>query len=49
MINMEKIKDNELSKITGGFSGLALAGIGVAITLIAGIIDGIARPKGCKD
>ncbi len=46
---MEKIKDSELSKVNGGFSGWAIAGIGIVITLVAGIIDGIARPKGCKD
>lgn len=44
-----KIEENELSKINGGFSGLTLVGIGVVVTFIAGIIDGIARPKGCKN
>ncbi len=46
---MKEISDKELSKVNGGFSGWAIAGIGVLVTLIAGIIDGIARPKGCKE
>ena len=44
---MKEIKDEELRIINGGFSGWALAGIGVAITFMAGVIDGIARPKKC--
>ena len=46
---MRKLSDNELNNLNGGFSGWALAGIGLAITFIAGIIDGIARPTGCKN
>ena len=46
---MEKVKDSELMKINGGFSGWVVAGICVAITFIAGVIDGIARPKKCHE
>ena len=35
---MKKLKDEELVKINGGFSGW----------VVAGIIDGIARPKKCN-
>ena len=45
---MKKLDDYELSKISGGFSGWVAAGIGIAITFIAGLIDGIARPKKCN-
>lgn len=45
---MKKLKDGELAEIKGGFSGWVVAGIGVVVTLIAGIIDGIARPKKCN-
>ena len=45
---MKKIKDEELCKISGGFSGWALAGISLIVTFVAGVIDGIARPKKCN-
>ena len=45
---MQKINDAELSKINGGFSGWVVAGIGLVVTFIAGVIDGIARPKKCN-
>lgn len=45
---MKIIKDAELSKINGGFSGWALAGISMLVTFVAGVIDGIARPKKCN-
>lgn len=45
---MQEINDKELKDINGGFSGWALAGIGLLVTFVAGVIDGIARPKGCK-
>lgn len=44
---MQKLEDAELAKINGGFSGWALAGIGLLVTFVAGVIDGIARPKKC--
>ena len=44
---MKRLNDNELNEINGGFSGWAIAGIGVLITFAIGVIDGIARPKKC--
>ena len=45
---MQRINDNELKEVNGGFSGWALAGIGLLVTFVAGVIDGIARPKKCS-
>ncbi len=45
---MKKINDLELKKVQGGFSGWALAGISLLVTFVAGVIDGIARPKKCQ-
>ncbi len=45
---MIRASDKELQEINGGFSGWALAAIGLLVTFAAGVIDGIARPKGCK-
>ena len=44
---MKRVKDQELSTINGGFSGWVAAGIGILVTFVAGLIDGIARPKKC--
>lgn len=44
---MKKIDEKELMKINGGFSGWVVAGIGILITFIAGVVDGLARPKKC--
>ena len=44
---MKKVKDIELSKINGGISGWAIAGISLLVTFVAGVIDGRARPKKC--
>ena len=44
---MKRVSDKELKEINGGFSGWALAGIGILVTFVAGIVDGIARPKKC--
>ena len=41
---MEIIKDQELSNVNGGFSGWVVAGICVAVTFIAGVIDGQTKP-----
>ena len=46
---MTKIDDSELHEINGGFSGWAIAGISLVVTFVAGIIDGIARPKECNN
>lgn len=44
---MKRVDDVELSKIDGGFTGWEIAGISLLVTFVAGIIDGIARPKKC--
>lgn len=44
---MKKLKIEELKNIKGGVSGWLIAGISAAIVFIAGILDGIARPKKC--
>ena len=45
---MKKIKDEELNQVSGGISAWAIAGIGMLVTFIAGVIDGIARPEKCR-
>ncbi len=46
---MKKLDELELKKIEGGgISAWAIVGIGLAITFVAGIIDGIARPLKCN-
>ena len=45
---MRKINDQELSKVNGGFSGWAIAGISMLVTFVAGVIDGLARPRDCN-
>ena len=46
---MKKIEDDELKNINGGISAWAIAGIGMLVTFVAGIIDGIARPLKCRN
>lgn len=45
---MKKLNDEELTQINGGFSGWVVAGISILVTFVAGIIDGIARPRKCN-
>lgn len=45
---MKRLKEEELSKINGGFSGWLVAGISILVTFVAGVIDGIARPRKCN-
>jgi len=45
---MKKLKDEDLKNINGGISAWAIAGIGILVTFVAGIIDGIARPVKCR-
>ena len=45
---MKKLEDEELQEINGGMSVAAVIGIGIAITFVAGILDGIARPHKCR-
>lgn len=46
---MKRVEDQKLKNITGGISGWAVAGIGILVTFLAGVFDGIARPKSCKE
>ena len=46
---MKRIKDEDLKDINGGVSGWVIAGVGMLITFIAGILDGIARPAKCHN
>ena len=45
---MKRVRDEDLKNINGGISVWIAAGICVAVTFIAGIIDGIARPRKCN-
>ena len=45
---MKKINDNELNNINGGMGGWTIAGISLIVTFVAGVIDGIARPRECR-
>ena len=45
---MQKIEDEEFKNIKGGISGWAIAGISLIVTFVAGVIDGIARPRSCN-
>lgn len=46
---MERIKGNKLKEIKGGASFWAIAGsIVAALALIAGVMDGYARPTKCR-
>jgi len=44
---MKKVDDLELKKVEGGLTAWAAIGIGLVVTFVAGIIDGIARPLKC--
>ncbi len=46
---MKKLEDDDLKNIEGGMSIASAIGIGLAITFIAGIFDGIARPLSCRE
>ena len=45
---MKKLNDLELKKVEGGMTMWAAIGIGLVVTFVAGIIDGIARPSKCR-
>ena len=45
---MKKLKDLELCEINGGMTAWAAIGIGLVVTFIAGVLDGIARPLKCQ-
>ena len=46
---MKKLTDNELERISGGFSTWAAIGIAGAIIFLAGIIKGIVYPEACEN
>ena len=46
---MKKLNDLELNNVKGGMTAWALIGIGIAVTFVAGIFDGIARPHKCRN
>ena len=46
---MKRINDEKLKNINGGMSGWAIAGISLLVTFVAGVIDGISRPRSCKE
>ncbi len=46
---MRKLDDLELKKVEGGMSAWVAIGIGLVVTFVAGIIDGIARPIKCRN
>ena len=45
---MKRLDDLELKKIEGGMTVWTAVGIGLVVTFIAGIFDGIARPVKCR-
>lgn len=46
---MSRIDDKSLERITGGFSAWMALGIASAVIFLAGMLDGIVRPKGCSE
>ena len=46
---MKKIDDKELKKVNGGFTGWTIAGIALIVTFVAGVVDGIAKPRSCEE
>ena len=44
---MEVLNNDEMLEVKGGGLGLCIA-IGVAITFIIGVIDGITNPTACR-
>ena len=46
---MNKIKENKLKQIRGGFGFWGIAGIISACVFISGVLDGIVHPKKCNN
>ena len=44
---MKKLNDLELQNVNGGMTAWAAIGIGMIVTFIAGVLDGLARPLKC--
>ncbi len=45
---MRTLKEEEIKNMKGGLSTSGALIIGALATIIAGILDGICRPLGCK-
>ena len=45
---MKKLKNEEMERISGGFSTWAAIAIAAAVIYVSGIIDGIVHPKACS-
>ena len=46
---MQKLKNEDLKEIKGGFSVLAAVAISGIVAFVSGIISGIANPEHCGD
>ncbi len=46
---MRKIKEEELERISGGFSAWVAIGVASAIIFLSGVFDGIVHPKECRN
>ncbi len=46
---MQKIEEEKLKEIEGGFSAVVGIAIVSAIMFISGIIEGIVSPRGCHN
>jgi len=45
---MKQIRDEELKKMSGGFSIWAGIGIAAVVVFLVGVVDGIIHPKSCE-
>jgi len=46
---MRRVEDEKMINVSGGaISGWTVAGIGILVTFLAGVFDGIARPEKCR-
>lgn len=45
---MKVLKNEEMERISGGFSAWVALGIAAALVYVSGIIDGIVHPKACS-
>ena len=46
---MKELEKKQLEKINGGCSAWLALGIASAVIFIAGVLDGLVRPKGCSE
>ena len=45
---MRKVEEENLERITGGFSAWAALGIVSLVLFLSGVFDGIVHPKSCE-